>query len=515
MSVRSRRSTADAVVGAALLLAAVVSVGRAVRPVDQLAVDARTRVGWELANRAALMEGVLPLWNPYSFGGRPHFADANTQALYPPHLVLKFLPPHWMFPVSAALHLWLFGFGAYLLARRLADGVAPALLAAAGVTMALIAASERELAYISGLNHLAWLPSLVLLSWQSLERSDWPPRPMTVAAAAMAMMASPRGAAYALAAVLASAGLAVAGRTVGPRAVLRYIGALVLLSGGLSAVQTGPGVQLWAATLPHGGLTADVPTADSHHNREPTGATVNEPLASSLRALEGRVVSACPRAADAGQLAASRVRTADGYGGMVLADYARFAHLAAGGEPQRRVEFTGLTRTASGAARADLLRLAAVSHLLACEDVDPRLWTPVRGAIVSGLYRSARPVSRAFWTCGPEAGTCDETRPAQVLRADQTNGEMLVAVDAPRDGIVFFSETFYPVRVASVDGQPVETRKVNLAFTAVPVPAGIHRVALRYDQTFVVAGAAITVATAVAWPALLVAAWRRERRAAT
>ena len=39
---------------------------------------------WESFNRRAFDQGLLPLWNPYIFGGFPALADIQTQALYPP-----------------------------------------------------------------------------------------------------------------------------------------------------------------------------------------------------------------------------------------------------------------------------------------------------------------------------------------------------------------------------------------------------------------------------------------------
>ena len=56
---------------------------------------------------------------------------------------------------------------------------------------------------------------------------------------------------------------------------------------------------------------------------------------------------------------------------------------------------------------------------------------------------------------------------------------MIVDVNAPRDGIVFFSETYYPDRRAWVDGTRIPRMKVDLAFTAVRVPAGTHRIELQ------------------------------------
>ena len=76
---------------------------------------------------------------------------------------------------------------------------------------------------------------------------------------------------------------------------------------------------------------------------------------------------------------------------------------------------------------------------------------------------------------------------------------MIVEVDAPRDGVVFFSETSYLDRRAWVDGKRTPRMKVDLAFTAVRVPAGTHRIELRYDTRALWAGAALSAITLLVW----------------
>jgi len=79
------------------------------------------------------------------------------------------------------------------------------------------------------------------------------------------------------------------------------------------------------------------------------------------------------------------------------------------------------------------------------------------------------------WLIGLEP--CPELRRASLV--NQTDeGRTIVDIDAPTDGVVLFSETFYRSRTALVDQEPASVLRVNLAFTAVPVPAGRHRVQL-------------------------------------
>ena len=70
----------------------------------------------EYALRDALKQGQWPLWNPYFM--EPLMANPQTMALYPPHLLLLFLPVKWLFPTRAVLHIWLAGAALYLLLRH-------------------------------------------------------------------------------------------------------------------------------------------------------------------------------------------------------------------------------------------------------------------------------------------------------------------------------------------------------------------------------------------------------------
>jgi hypothetical protein len=111
-------------------------------------------------------------------------------------------------------------------------------------------------------------------------------------------------------------------------------------------------------------------------------------------------------------------------------------------------------------------------------------------------------------SCGPPVA-------AQVLTMDRPDGHVRVEVDAPRDGgFVFFSEPYYPERAAFVDDVRVSLAKANLAFSAVPVPAGRHIVELRMVPVTFYAGLGISAATLAAWSAAAAVARTGRRRAA-
>jgi len=94
---------------------------------------------------------------------------------------------------------------------------------------------------------------------------------------------------------------------------------------------------------------------------------------------------------------------------------------------------------------------------------------------------------------------------------DASDGGFIATVNATDAGYVFVSDAIYPERQALVDGELVATQRANLAFTAIPVPAGRHQIELRYVPTRFYAGIAITVATLGGWLGAARVADRRRR----
>ncbi len=65
-----------------------------------------------------LLKGILPLWNPHTFSGRPFQADIQIGIFYPPSWLCLVMPIPVFFTVLTILHLWFASLGAYLLSRR-------------------------------------------------------------------------------------------------------------------------------------------------------------------------------------------------------------------------------------------------------------------------------------------------------------------------------------------------------------------------------------------------------------
>jgi hypothetical protein len=106
------------------------------------------------------------------------------------------------------------------------------------------------------------------------------------------------------------------------------------------------------------------------------------------------------------------------------------------------------------------------------------------------------------WIIG--TAPCMAPREAMLTGSDRHDG-ITAEIDAPAAGIVLFSEPFYPLQSAWVDGKPTELKKVNLAFTGVDVTAGRHRIELRYDPRGYQAGLATSAAALLIW---IVGGWR-------
>jgi hypothetical protein len=110
------------------------------------------------------------------------------------------------------------------------------------------------------------------------------------------------------------------------------------------------------------------------------------------------------------------------------------------------------------------------------------------------------------WLLGGRA--CASHGAVDVIEQDRPDGKVVVTVDAPVAGEVYLNEPHFSERRAYVDGEPVDARQTNVAFTAVPVPAGRHRVELRFVPTSFYAGAAMSGLTLVV---SLVTCWRVGR----
>lgn len=93
--------------------------------------QADTFYPWMVFAGRALRDGELPLWDPYSFGGHPFFANGETNLLYPPRLILtRVFAASWAQDIFLLLHVWLSGVTMRFFLRRLGVGQGAALFGA-------------------------------------------------------------------------------------------------------------------------------------------------------------------------------------------------------------------------------------------------------------------------------------------------------------------------------------------------------------------------------------------------
>jgi uncharacterized membrane protein YfhO len=72
-------------------------------------------------------------------------------------------------------------------------------------------------------------------------------------------------------------------------------------------------------------------------------------------------------------------------------------------------------------------------------------------------------------------------------------------VDSPKEGVLFLSIPYSPGWTARVDGEPVQTVRVNTTYTGVPVESGKHSVVLTYMTPGLVPGIIASVVALLAF----------------
>jgi len=123
---------------------------------------------WRFLVRELLHQGTFPAWNPYVLAGTPLFSNPQTGLFSIFDVPLWVLPFHWALGLSAALKLWVAGFGTYLLARTLRLGLLPALLG--GVAFAFSSINILWLTHDTLPAVAALLPWALLLAERCFER---------------------------------------------------------------------------------------------------------------------------------------------------------------------------------------------------------------------------------------------------------------------------------------------------------------------------------------------------------
>jgi hypothetical protein len=162
-----------------------------------LGAEAREKVDLEVQNRRVL-QGEIPLIEAGQLAPWSPVARPETLLLYPPHLVLRFVPIPLFFPVSLALHAWLAGLGGYLAARQLSVPRLSSLAAGVAVMFAGVLMPVAD-PFSDGVQQLAWIPLALALAMHSTGRDSVWPHPALVAVVVIGLLSgSLRGALYVL-----------------------------------------------------------------------------------------------------------------------------------------------------------------------------------------------------------------------------------------------------------------------------------------------------------------------------
>ena len=205
-----------------------------------------------------------------------------------------------------------------------------------------------------------------------------------------------------------------------------------------------------------------------------------------------------------------------------------------------------LTAAVTGSAdtpeQAALLRVGAVRHVLTLHEPPPGLFEPMAmvdcllpapghifrvpgpmsrahvvgrarpsdalSALVDPAFDPRREVLLASGGPAPPAAAGPFEGAAAVVSESATRVAVRAQASAP--GYLVLADAYDPGWIATVDGQPAEVRRANVAFRAVAVPAGIHEVELRYAPKAVRVGLlASGLSSALVLVALGAARWMR------
>lgn len=98
---------------------------------------------------------------------------------------------------------------------------------------------------------------------------------------------------------------------------------------------------------------------------------------------------------------------------------------------------------------------------------------------------------------GLEAKPGGEAR-VSIGRQEPASGDLSMTVWTSEPGLLVTSEPYFSERRVWVDNEPAELIRANVAFSAVPLPAGSHSVEIRYVPASLAIGGAITALTMLA-----------------
>ncbi|MFN0072776.1 MAG: YfhO family protein [Chloroflexota bacterium] len=269
---RLRDLSLDALAGLVLLGA----VGMAFRePLQQLHMilvgyDLVQSYNWESVNRWALQKGQLPFWNPFIFAGFPALADIQTHVLYPPAVLLRWLPIPAFYTILLAGHLAIAGLGTYALCRVVGAARLPSIIGALGFMLGGVFAPRVDAGHVSLISVWSWFPvGLCLAVAVGRGRSWWPVAGLGVVLALQLLAGHPQSTLYTFSATALSVLVSAFGawrqacRLQRPVLLIARGVAAFVIGFGLSAVQLLPTTVLLGEIGRSEGFTFDASARNS------------------------------------------------------------------------------------------------------------------------------------------------------------------------------------------------------------------------------------------------------------
>jgi hypothetical protein len=127
---------------------------------------------WQVFMSRELRDARIPLWNPYSFGGAPFFANGQSGVLYPPRLVLSLtVSPTRTHDVLLLTHFYFAGVAMFLMLAFGGLSFAPSLVGGLAWMLNSFSLSWQMLEHFVAIE--VWLPVAFLLTMALVRRRSW------------------------------------------------------------------------------------------------------------------------------------------------------------------------------------------------------------------------------------------------------------------------------------------------------------------------------------------------------
>ncbi len=165
--------------------------------------------------------------------------------------------------------------------------------------------------------------------------------------------------------------------------------------------------------------------------------------------------------------------------GRGLADFLSVAWLSSPENPTRWLQRTNFLPLITAGQKPIFANDPQALSAITAENFDPR----------QTVYLP--PFARSIVTV---TNSCD----AVVHQGECCLNKIEADVDSPAPALVLFSQSYYHLWRATVDGRPAPLLRANLAFQAVEISAGAHHLELDYRDPYFEAGALISILTLLA-----------------